>query len=237
MKNSKLFIACLMLVLSISISCEKDEPEERKGCTDPLSHTYDSEAVTDNGSCRYYYGGREMGQIDIGSEIDLNNEFNIYVDNQYIGRLTYFFPNGLSCGNPNAVGRVFTAGSHVIRAEGNGGTEIREGIVTLDPQECLVVLVENLAVIGGGNKTGNVKFWINQDFGCGPISVYVSAVGSSTITGYYSGLPNCSPDGYGGNFNDLTPGVYSYTASCSGYNWSNTFTISEGVCLRYQLTL
>ncbi len=90
----------------------------------------------------------------------------------------------------------------------------------------------------GGRDKGDVKFWTSQDLGCGPITVNLSGVGTSTITGYYySGTPDCNPDNYGGNFNDLAPGTYSYTASCQGYTWSNTFTITADSCLRYRLTL
>lgn len=90
---------------------------------------------------------------------------------------------------------------------------------------------------GGGSGKGDVKFWTNQDYGCGNITVNVSGVGSSTISGYYGGSPDCTIDGYGGNFNDLPEGTYSYTASCQGYNWDGTFTITEDSCLRFQLTL
>lgn len=237
MIKPKLFFALLALILCTTISCEKDEPSEKSGCTDPLSYSYDPEAVTDNGSCEFYYGGRDMGQIDVGAVVDMNNEYNIYVDNVFIGRSTYFFPNGLECGNPNAVGGIFTAGSHLIRAEGNGGTEIREGLVVLDPQTCLVVLIETLPIVGGGNTTGGVKFWTNQDYGCGFITVNLNGVGSSTISGYYGITPDCTIDGYGGNFNDLLPGNYSYTASCQGYNWSGIVTISANGCFKLQLTL
>lgn len=90
---------------------------------------------------------------------------------------------------------------------------------------------------GGGSGTGDVKFWIDQDFGCGQITVNVEGVGSSTITGYYGASPDCVVDGMGGNFNDLTVGTYSYTASCQGYTWDGTINISEDSCLRFQLTL
>ncbi len=90
---------------------------------------------------------------------------------------------------------------------------------------------------GGGSGKGDVKFWTNQDYGCGPVTVNLSGVGTSTITGYYGSAPNCTPDGYGGNFNDLPEGTYSYTASCQGYNWDGTITITEDSCLRFQLML
>src|SRR5690606_15888111 len=177
----------------------------------------------------------DMGQIDVGAGIDLNYEYNIYVDNVFIGRSTYFFPNGLSCGNANEAGSIFTAGSRLVRTEGNGDSEIREGLVVLDPQTCLVVLIENLPIVG--NSLGSVKFWTNQDYGCGYITVNLNGVGTSTISGYYGITPDCTIDGYGGNFNDLTPGNYSYTASCQGYSWSGMVTISANGCFKLQLTL
>ena len=91
---------------------------------------------------------------------------------------------------------------------------------------------------GGGSGKGDVKFWTNQDYGCGPITVNLNGVGTSSITGYYfAGTPDCIVDGYGGNFNDLPEGTYSYTASCQGYNWDGNITITEDSCLRFQLTL
>jgi len=88
-----------------------------------------------------------------------------------------------------------------------------------------------------GSGKGDVKFWTDQDLGCGYITVNVNGVGSSTLTGYYYSTPECTNDGIGGNFNDLTPGTYSYTAQCQGYTWSNTFTVTEDSCLKYKLTL
>jgi hypothetical protein len=89
----------------------------------------------------------------------------------------------------------------------------------------------------GGSGKGDVIFWTAQDFGCGQISVNLSNVGSSTITGYYGGTPDCTLTNYGGNFNDLPEGTYNYSASCQGYNWNGTINITEDSCLRFQLTL
>lgn len=89
----------------------------------------------------------------------------------------------------------------------------------------------------GGSGKGDVKFWVNRDFGCGPITVNVEGVGSSTITAYHTTTPDCSETGSGGNFDDLPVGTYNYTASCQGYTWSNTITISENSCLRYELRI
>ncbi|PHR14803.1 MAG: hypothetical protein COA40_01110 [Aequorivita sp.] len=89
---------------------------------------------------------------------------------------------------------------------------------------------------GGGSGKGDVKFWIDQDYGCGNITVNLSGVGSSTISGYFGASPDCVSD-YGGSFNDLDEGTYSYTASCQGYSWDGNITITEDSCLRFQLTL
>ncbi len=233
MKQLKL-LGFILLVIT-TLSCEKDEIT---GCTDSLSYSYNSEAESDDGSCAYYYGGREMGQLDVGAEIDLDNEFDIYFDGTLIGRLTYYFPNGLSCGEPNAVGKVVPSGSYLVRAVGNGGSEIREGVVTLSPQECKVILLENLPIVdtggGGGNDSGSLIFYVNEDLGCGPISVNLSNVGNDTITGFYGSAPDCGASA-GANFSNLDPGVYSYTASCSGINWNGTVTIEANTCLRQLL--
>lgn len=90
---------------------------------------------------------------------------------------------------------------------------------------------------GGGSSTGDVIFWTNADFGCGPISVDVSGIGSSTISGYFpGGAPDCSNTSAGGNFNDLDPGTYSFSANCSNLQWNGNVTISENTCLRFELT-
>ncbi|MAP79681.1 MAG: hypothetical protein CL526_01205 [Aequorivita sp.] len=91
---------------------------------------------------------------------------------------------------------------------------------------------------GGGSNKGDVKFWTNQDFGCGSISVELNGIGTSTISRYYPGsTPNCDPDGGGGNFNDVPAGTYTYTASCQGYQWNGSVTVTEDSCFTMQLTL
>ncbi|WP_432413009.1 hypothetical protein [Rasiella sp. SM2506] len=270
LKILSLLILCLFLT-----NCEKDEPIS--GCTDPLSDTYNSEAVNDDGSCSYFYGGREKGQIDVAAEVDLNNEYDIYIDNEFVGRLDVYFPNGAFCGAPENPGRIFDSGTHFVRAIGNGGDEIREGSVNLSPQECDVVLVENLQLVstggggtggggtggGGGGGTGGggtggggtggggtggggtgggdpipgkVKFWRQTDLGCGIITVNLSGEGSASISGYFSNGPgDCGNYTWGGNFDDLAPGTYSFTASCSGASWSGTVGIDENRCTLFQL--
>jgi len=90
---------------------------------------------------------------------------------------------------------------------------------------------------GSGNDTGDIIFWTNTDLGCGYIDVNVSGAGSSTITGYWGTAPDCSQTGSGGVFSNLSPGSYSFTASCSDYTWSGSFTITAGECFKMELTL
>ncbi|MCD6063575.1 MAG: hypothetical protein K0R82_1486 [Flavipsychrobacter sp.] len=139
MIKRNLIISFLALPLLAALpSCKK------KGCTDPESYTYSSDADEDDGTCKYYYGGRDYGQLDVGATVDLDNEYTVFIDGDNVGRSLMYFPNGLSCGNPDAVGKVILYGSHTVTAVGNGGTEVREGSVFLDRQDCKIVLIEEL---------------------------------------------------------------------------------------------
>jgi len=99
---------------------------------------------------------------------------------------------------------------------------------------------------GGGNGEGNggngnddkvaIKFWMNYDYECGPISVSLNSVGSSQITGYFSGGPNCNSSEYGGYFSNLDPGTYSYSASCGNYTWSGSVTLDVS-CTTFHLAI
>jgi hypothetical protein len=87
---------------------------------------------------------------------------------------------------------------------------------------------------GGGSTTGNAMFWTSSDLGCGGIYVFISN-SSGAISQYYSGgTPNCGASGCA-NFT-LPPGNYSYTASCSSWNWNGTITVTAGGCSRMRLT-
>lgn len=90
---------------------------------------------------------------------------------------------------------------------------------------------------GGGSGTGDLIFWTNQDLGCGNISVTLEGIGGTTISGYYGSAPDCSSTNAGGNFNDIAPGTYNYSASCTDYTWNGTVTVPEDGCMTFQLTL
>jgi hypothetical protein len=77
-------------------------------------------------------------------------------------------------------------------------------------------------------------FWSSSDLGCGNIVVTIGGT-SAAITNYYNtSLPACGAAGCA-TF-DLSPGTYSYTASCSGKNWSGSITIVAGGCSKIELT-
>jgi hypothetical protein len=239
--NIKMIFKKLLFMLAFSgmlfmVSCKEEETE---GCMDSGSYTYDPTATVDDGSCSYYYGGKEFGQIDVGSQVDLNNEYDIYIDGVFIGRSTYYFPSGLSCGNPQAVGGIFNAGTHTVKAIGNGGNEVREGSVYLDAQNCKVVLIETLLITdggGGGSDKGNITFWVNQDLGCGNIYVTINSYGSGTISAYYSGNPGCGASDCA-IFSNLEYGSYSYTAtSDGGCTWSGNIIV-DASCETMQLSI
>jgi hypothetical protein len=88
---------------------------------------------------------------------------------------------------------------------------------------------------GGGNEDGTLMFWVESDFGCGPISVTVNSHGGGTITGYYATAPDCGASS-SANFS-LPAGTYRYSASCSEYTWDGSVTIAQGQCFKMRLTL
>ncbi|WP_430612485.1 hypothetical protein [Flavobacterium sp. JP2137] len=91
---------------------------------------------------------------------------------------------------------------------------------------------------GGGGSNGNsgkVSFWVNYDYGCGPI--YVSINGQSqTITSYYESVPEGCTSSGNANFT-FPPGTYSFSATCSSRNWNGTVEIKPDGCLRMNLTI
>jgi uncharacterized protein (TIGR02145 family) len=84
-------------------------------------------------------------------------------------------------------------------------------------------------------QTGQVMFWVASDLGCGP-TITVNCNGEiKLISKYYSGgTPSCDADGCA-TFS-MAPGDYSFTAFCSGKNWSGTVTVTSGGCSTMQLT-
>ncbi len=148
--------------------------------------------------------------------------------------ITGYFGTTPDCSNTNNGGNFndLPIGDYIYNATCNG--QVWSDILTINENSCSRI---KLADGGGGNATGDVIFWVNQDFGCGPISVSLTGAGSTTITGFYSSTPSCSDTGNGGNINDIPAGNYVLNASCTGYTWNGSVTISENSCLRFQLSL
>lgn len=86
---------------------------------------------------------------------------------------------------------------------------------------------------GSGSTTGQGMFWIASDLGCGNITVVCNGI-SRVISTIYAISPPCGTSGTA-TF-DLSPGTYSYSASCSGKTWNGTITITTGGCSKVQLT-
>lgn len=108
------------------------------------------------------------------------------------------------------------------------------GSITITSNGCTKIqLTSSGGGGGGGGSTGQGMFWIASDLGCGNINVVCNGI-TRTITSVYATAPSCGASGTA-NF-DLSPGTYSYTASCSGKTWNSTITITAGGCNRIQLT-
>ena len=85
-----------------------------------------------------------------------------------------------------------------------------------------------------GNLNGNITLWTASDHSCGNILVKISNGQSGVISSYYSsGLNDCNASGCA-NFT-LPSGSYNYTATCSDYTWSGSFTIKSGTCHLWKL--
>lgn len=82
--------------------------------------------------------------------------------------------------------------------------------------------------------TGQVMFWVKTDFGCGPITVNIGGT-TRTISSYYGSIPSCGASGCA-NFT-LSAGTYAFSASCNGYTWNSTVTITNGGCTKQELII
>jgi hypothetical protein len=73
---------------------------------------------------------------------------------------------------------------------------------------------------------GNVTFWTDN----APyiITVYLQNMSNKITKRYYSN-PGCGADGCA-NFNGLTPGTYSFSATDNNLNWNGNVTIYPNDC-------
>ena len=123
----------------------------------------------------------------------MGDHYDIYVDGTFAGTLSKYFPQGLICGHPDAVYKTSYSGSRTVRAVARTGSEVREGTVFLDPQECKVVILQNLKVISNGGGGGGGPAGYNCISGnC------VSATSNAQYSTYSACQSNCGGGGGGG---------------------------------------
>ena len=135
-----------------------------------------------------------------------------------------------SCGASGTATFDLSPGTYAYTASCSGKNW--SGTITITPGGCQRV---QLTSSGGGTTTGQGMFWTAFDRGCGNITVVCNGI-SKIISGYSTtGVPACGTAGCA-TF-DLSPGTYSYSASCTGgWNASGTITITAGGCTRIQFT-
>jgi hypothetical protein len=81
-------------------------------------------------------------------------------------------------------------------------------------------------------NTGKVLFWIQSDLGCGNIQVTLGNQ-NQTISSFYANAPSCGASGCATY--TISPGNYSYTASCPQKSWSGVVFVTQGSCSRIRL--
>lgn len=152
----------------------------------------------------------------------------IYVEGSYLGSLTKYYDSTPDCSYASDVVR-FTGvpGTYNYSAISDDG-HTWSGTFTIQADLCTTFLLYSNA----GAK-GNAMFWTNRDLGCGYVTVNVAGQ-TGTISSYYSsGPPACASAGCA-TFN-LSPGTYSFTASCTGKSWSGNVVVSAGGCYTMRL--
>lgn len=84
-----------------------------------------------------------------------------------------------------------------------------------------------------GGTNGMESFYVESDLGHGPISVYVDGTFKGTITHYHSSGITCGSADVNVT---LSAGAHSYSATATGFSWSNSFTVSQEACASRKLT-
>jgi hypothetical protein len=73
MKNNQLL---MLFFVFLGLFTNRTE----RGCTNYLASSYNQDATIDDGTCSYYCGGIDFGQLEVSSEIDLKSIYSIYFD-------------------------------------------------------------------------------------------------------------------------------------------------------------
>jgi|GEM_PF-1798246 len=152
--------------------------------------------------------------------------------------ITSYYPGETTIDGCNEVGCAnFTLSPGTYSYTANDANESWQGTFTLSAGQCYLIHLYHGSGGGGGgggSNSGKASFWIQSDLGCGNITVNINGT-TKMITGYSpSGFINCDTAGFA-NFT-LSPGAYSYSASCSSLTWNGTVNITSGGCQPIQLT-
>lgn len=183
------------------------------------------------------------GKISFYTRSDLGcGPIKITVDGNITKTLNQYFPSGI---NDCSQGTSFelTPGTHSYTASCQNQTWNSSFQITADG--CLKYELKsnsgntNTGNSGNTGSTGNntnskgkIAFYTKSDLGCGSIKITVDGKITKTLNQYFpSGISGCNQ----GTVFELEPGTHSYRASCSKYNWSANFQVTQNGCLRYEL--
>ena len=173
-------------------------------------------------------GGSTTGQgmFWIASDLGCGN-INVTV-NGITRTISTFYASAPSCGASGCATFDLSPGTYAYSASCSGKTW--NSNITITAGGCNRI---QLTSSGGGSTTGQGMFWIASDLNCGTVNVTINGI-TRSISQFYASSPPCSSPGCA-TF-DLSPGTYSYTASCSGRTWNGNITITTGGCSKIQLT-
>lgn len=186
-------------------------------------------------------GGTSNGQATFWTQSDLGcGNINVSINGYGTQTISAFHSGGdPNCGSSGTATFDLPAGTYSYSASCSNQTW--SGNITVNEGSCSRMQLTGSGGGGsgggdgggGGSSTGQAMFWTNSDLGCGSISVTVSGYGSKTISAYYTDTPPCGSDG-NATFN-LPVGDHNYSATCSGYSWSGTISVTADGCSRMRL--
>ncbi|WP_397363897.1 hypothetical protein [Olleya sp. R77988] len=88
--------------------------------------------------------------------------------------------------------------------------------------------------------TGKIIFYSFEDINCGTITITLDGRGNGTMDSAMlpSSTVHCQDTHSSMHyFRDLPQGDYTFTASCTSYNWSGSISLGNGTCYSYALSI
>jgi len=111
------------------------------------------------------------------------------------------------------------------------------GAFEIDAGDCYLVNVHD-NISGSGSGIGNAIFWTPSIPDSGPFNIALDGLGSKTVSGFFSSVPDCSDGSQGGLFENIPVGTYSYTVTdYPAFNGTGSITITEDQCTPVDFTL